>query len=57
MGGYTDVPNAEEEELIEGISQLQFEDGTLITLVDKEMDVWEDTDGNRYNSEGVPLEV
>ena len=56
MGGYTDVPNTEEE-LIEGISQLQFEDGTLITLVDKEMDVWEDTDGNRYNSEGVPLEV
>ena len=50
-------PEEDNEELVEGVSQLEFEDGTIITLVDKENDVWTDGNGNNYNSNGDFLEI
>ena len=54
MGAYE---SAGEDDLIEGESQLQFEDGTLITLVDKVNDVWKAEDGSLYNSQGEPVNI
>ena len=51
------LPEEDNEELVEGVSQLEFEDGTIITLVDKENDVWTDGNGNNYNSNGDFLEL
>lgn len=54
MGAYESTG---EDDLIEGESQLQFEDGTLITLVDKVNDVWKAEDGSLYNSQGEPVNI
>ena len=54
MGAYESTG---EDDLIEGDSQLQFEDGTLITLVDKVNDVWKAEDGSLYNSQGEPVNI